>query len=160
MAVYNVTAEEIRNIVSTTASDPNKVYVKVMSTVGSSSAILLDGTEAPTNATGANGNWYIYRVASSGEARLYGPKDAGSWPASYITITGSNRHVHNQGSAATTWTITHTLGGRPSVTVVDSTGTVVVGDVQYDSDTQVTITFSAAFSGLSLIHISEPTRPY
>ena len=76
MAVYNVTAEEIRNIVTTTASDPNKVYVKVMSTVGSSSAILLDGTEAPSNATGANGNWYIHRVSASGEARLYGPKDS------------------------------------------------------------------------------------
>ena len=147
MAVYNVTTEEIRNIVTTTASDPNKVYVKVMSTVGSSSAILLDGTTAPTNATGANGNWYIHRVSASGEARLYGPKASGSWSSEYITITGSNRHVHTQGSAATSWVVTHTLGGRPSVTVVDSTGTVVVGDVQYDSDTQVTITFSAAFSG-------------
>jgi hypothetical protein len=145
--VNNITAEELRNVVTTTASEPNKIYVKIVSSIASSSGIVLSGTVEPTAATGANGNWYIYKVAATGEARLYGPKEEGTWPNTYITITGSNRHVHDQASAAATWTVTHTLGGRPSVTVVDSTGTVVVGDVSYNSDTQVTITFSAAFSG-------------
>ena len=145
--VNNVTAEELRNVVTTTASEPNKIYVKVVSSLASSSGIILTGTIAPTAATGTNGNWYIWQIVASGEARLYGPKESGAWPATYITLTGADRHVHTQGSAATTWTVVHTLGGRPSVTVVDSTGTVVVGDVTYNSDTQVTITFSAAFSG-------------
>jgi hypothetical protein len=35
----------------------------------------------------------------------------------------------------------------PSVSVVDSAGSTVVGDVLYDSLNQVTITFSAPFSG-------------
>ncbi len=144
---YDLTAEETRNIVTTSASEPNKIYVKIVSSLTSAGAgVILYGTSAPTN-EGVNGNWFIYKVASSGEARLYGPKESGVWPATYITITGSNRHVHTQGSAQTTWTITHTLGGRPQVTVVDSTGTVVIGEVTYDSDTQVTVKFSAAFSG-------------
>jgi hypothetical protein len=63
----------------------------------------------------------------------------------------SNRHIHTQASASATWTITHALGGRPSVTIVDSSSTVVIGDVVYNSDTSITINFSAAFSGFAYL---------
>jgi hypothetical protein len=56
-------------------------------------------------------------------------------------------YTHTQVSAAATWTVTHNLNRRPSVTVVDSGDTVVIGDVNYVSDNQLTLTFSAAFSG-------------
>lgn len=59
----------------------------------------------------------------------------------------SRRYEHIQGTASTTWTITHTLGGKPQVTIVDSADTHVFGEVQYLSNTQVAVTFSAAFSG-------------
>jgi hypothetical protein len=59
----------------------------------------------------------------------------------------TRRHVHTQEAASATWTITHSLGGKPSVTIVDSADTHVFGEVQYNSSTQVTVTFSAAFSG-------------
>ena len=68
-------------------------------------------------------------------------------PGSSLT----RRHIHTQGTASTEWVITHTLGGRPSVTVVDSAGTVVIGEVQYDSNTQVTVSFTAAFSGYAYL---------
>ena len=61
--------------------------------------------------------------------------------------TNTRRYVHEQGQASTTWTITHTLGGKPQVTIVDSADTHVFGEVQYLSNSQVTVTFSAAFSG-------------
>jgi len=62
---------------------------------------------------------------------------------------GSNtrRHVHDQSAASTNWVITHSLGGKPSVTIVDSADTHVVGDVTYNSTSQITVSFSAAFSG-------------
>jgi len=59
----------------------------------------------------------------------------------------TRRHEHIQGVASTTWVITHTLGGKPSVTIVDSADTHVFGEVVYNSTTQVTVNFSAAFSG-------------
>ena len=65
--------------------------------------------------------------------------------------SSTRRHIHTQGTASTEWVITHTLGGRPSVTVVDSAGTVVIGEVQYDSNTQVTVSFTAAFSGYAYL---------
>jgi len=65
--------------------------------------------------------------------------------------SNTRRHVHNQGLASATWTIAHSLGGKPSVTVVDSAGTVVVGEVQYSSDLQVVVQFSAPFSGYAYL---------
>lgn len=42
--------------------------------------------------------------------------------------------------------VTHGLGRRPSVTVVDSGGSVVEGDYEYLDDNRVHLTFSAPFS--------------
>ena len=63
----------------------------------------------------------------------------------------TRRHVHNQGQASDTWIINHTLGGKPQVTVVDSADTHVFGEVQYISNAQVTVSFSAAFSGYAYL---------
>lgn len=63
----------------------------------------------------------------------------------------TRRHVHSQGSPQTVWTINHSLGGKPSVTVVDSADTVVIGEVTYISNTQVQVSFTAAFSGYAYL---------
>ena len=60
---------------------------------------------------------------------------------------GDLTYVHNQGSPASVWTITHNLNKYCSVDVVDSGGSVVVPDVHYDSLNAVTITFGSATSG-------------
>ena len=52
-----------------------------------------------------------------------------------------------QAQAAKVWTITHGLGKRPSVTVVDSAGTAVIGEIEYLDDNTVRLTFCSAFSG-------------
>lgn len=65
---------------------------------------------------------------------------------------GDKTYVHNQGAASATWTITHNLNKKPSVTVVDSADNVVVGEIQYINDTSITITFSGAFSGKAYLN--------
>lgn len=56
-------------------------------------------------------------------------------------------YVHIQDASSGTWVVTHNLNKYPSVSVVDSAGSTVVGYVFYDTLNQVTITFSAPFSG-------------
>lgn len=56
-------------------------------------------------------------------------------------------YIHTQNSPQLVWTADHNLGRYPSITVVDSADTVVIGDAQYTSINQVILTFSAAFSG-------------
>lgn len=60
-------------------------------------------------------------------------------------VTEYYRHV--QGSPASVWNVTHNLNKYPSITVVDSSGSAMIGDTQHTSLNTVTITFSAAFSG-------------
>lgn len=72
---------------------------------------------------------------------------------SAITIGSSYQYyVFNQNTPSATWTITHNLGRRPSVTVVDSAGTVVIGEVTYTSDNDLVVTFSAGFSGQAYLN--------
>ena len=64
-------------------------------------------------------------------------------------IIGDITYTHNQSSTSDTWTITHNLNRFPSVTVVDSTNTIVIGTVVYNSANQLTITFFQAGSALA-----------
>jgi hypothetical protein len=92
---------------------------------------------------------------------FYGPKTVEGWPdtpfftaLSSATIDAAvlnDRYIHTQSSVSSTWNIVHALGGRPSVTIVDSAGTVVVGDVVYNSNTSITVSFSAPFSGFAYL---------
>tara|TARA_B110000285_G_C14952844_1_gene527697 strand:- start:33 stop:794 length:762 start_codon:yes stop_codon:yes gene_type:complete len=66
---------------------------------------------------------------------------------SLTNVAADKNYVHNQGTPAEVWTVTHNLGKNPSVTVVDSAGTVVIGQVDYNSINQTTLTFKATFSG-------------
>ena len=61
-------------------------------------------------------------------------------------------YTHEQAVASDTWTITHNLGKYPSVTVVDSGGTVVIGDVQYIDVNTIVITFVGVFSGAAYLN--------
>jgi len=103
------------------------------------------------------GDIYIDTVTGD----FYGPKTEAGWPdtpfftaLSSATIDAAvlnDRKIHTQSSASSTWNVTHELGGRPSVTIVDSAGTVVVGDVVYNSNTSITVSFSAPFSGFAYL---------
>jgi hypothetical protein len=58
-------------------------------------------------------------------------------------------HLHDQDTAATTWTVTHDLGVRYcNVTVVDASDEVVIPQsIVFDSTTQLTVTFNTAIAG-------------
>jgi hypothetical protein len=63
----------------------------------------------------------------------------------------TRRYIFTQAVASDEWVIPHTLGGHPSVTIVDSANTAVFGEVKYDSTTQVTVYFTVPFSGLAYL---------
>ena len=67
-------------------------------------------------------------------------------------LQNDKHYTHKQNSASDTWTIVHNLGKYPSVTVVDSAGTAVIGEVTYDNTNQVTIKFTSAFSGKAYLN--------
>ena len=64
-------------------------------------------------------------------------------------IIGDITYTHNQTSTSNTWVVTHNLNRFPSVTVVDSAGSIVVGTVVYNSNKQRTITFFSSGSAVA-----------
>lgn len=67
------------------------------------------------------------------------------------TAVVATTYRHVQASASTTWTITHNLHFRPNVTVFDSAGTMVEGDVVHTNVNSLTISFSVAISGSAIL---------
>jgi len=60
--------------------------------------------------------------------------------------------IHRQLTSSAIWNIQHNLNDYPSVTVIDSAGSVVIGEVTYNSVNDLTITFSAPFSGTAYLN--------
>ena len=140
----NVTAQDIINSVSVSQTDGNSVTVVAATFVNDegASSNLLYSTGVPSNAIGSEGDFYIDTQVGN----LYGPKGVLSWPSDPLALI-PKRNVYIQEAASASWTINHTLGGYPSVTVVDSAGTVVIGEVTYNSTSSITVAFRSAFSG-------------
>jgi len=144
-----VVVDETTNVLEVTSADTT-VEVSSTGVQGARGTIFLSGNGLPTSDVGVDGDFYINLDDNSA---VYGPKVGGVWPTdptgrfSQFTL----RHTHTQTSPAATWTITHELGGKPSVTVVDSANSVVVGEVTYVDNETVRIEFSGAFSGYAYL---------
>jgi hypothetical protein len=65
-------------------------------------------------------------------------------------LSGAERpiaYTHDQGVSASTWTIVHNLNFNPNITIIDSAGSVVEGEIEYLDTNSIRLTFSYAFSG-------------
>ena len=67
-----------------------------------------------------------------------------------IYIDGDKTYIYEQLTPAAEWRIVHPLNKYPSVSVVDSGGSIVIGAVQYISENQVV--FSKKFSGKAYLN--------
>ena len=67
-------------------------------------------------------------------------------------IISDKNYEHDQASPSATWTITHNLNKYPSVSIVDSAGTLIITEVEYTSKNQVVVTFDASTSGKAYLN--------
>ena len=61
-------------------------------------------------------------------------------------------YIHTQMTAASVWKIEHNLSKFPSVSVVDSAGSVVVGECTYVDKDNIKLVFSSAFAGYAYLN--------
>ena len=59
--------------------------------------------------------------------------------------------VYTQSPASDTWVIEHNLSFYPNITVLDSAGTILEGDISYTNSNSLTLYFSASFSGTAYL---------
>lgn len=80
----------------------------------------------------------------------------GKVPLSQLPVYGSEdvdaNYVHDQAQPASIWTINHFLNKKVSVTITDSAGTVVEGQVTINDGNKVVIEFNFPFSGEAILN--------
>ena len=73
-----------------------------------------------------------------------------------LPAQGVPTFIFTQTVAAKVWgtngIVTHNLGKFPSITVIDTANTVVTGEYTYIDNSNVTLTFSAAFAGKAYLN--------
>lgn len=72
---------------------------------------------------------------------------AGNKTGVELGIVNDKNFVYVQATSSDIWEITHNLNKYPAVTVVDSGGSVVIGEIVYIDKNNIRITFASAFSG-------------
>jgi hypothetical protein len=149
-----VEVTETRNTISV-VEEPTNVLVSLLGTQGPRGGTILYGAVSPPSIQlGLVGDLYF----NTADYSFWGPKyvdsvdGAAKWPTTpFFELSVSRRHVHYQTVPSDYWLIEHALGGEPSVMVVDSSKTMVVGEVRYISNTQIEVQFTAPFSGLAYL---------
>lgn len=85
----------------------------------------------------------FFLIAANGELVDQAVYGLGLFPKA----NNDKHYKHVQNVSSSVWTINHEMRKHPSVTVKDSAGSTVIGEVEYVDLNTITITFSGAFSG-------------
>ena len=143
-----VTVQDIVNAVNIAEVGSNNVTVVAATFVNAAGASsnLFYSSGTPSDSIGVQGDFYIDTTLG----QLWGPKNETSWSDDPLPLI-PKRYTYPQPVAAAEWTISHNLEGFPSVTVVDSAGSIVIGEVNYISSGLITLSFQSAFSGTAYL---------
>jgi hypothetical protein len=125
---------EIKKTTNILTTDDNKTILAVES---DEIDILTVSAQGPAGPPGPQG--------PTGPQGPQGPPGSGSG-------SGDLNYTHNQIVSSSTWSITHNLGKNPSVTIIDTGGNNVIGEISYNSLNALTLTFTAAFSGIAYLN--------
>lgn len=111
---------------------------------------VLSGNIDPPANIGLIGDQYI----NTTNGKIFGPKTASGWGEG--VYLGNNNpeflgQIYTQSTPSTVWNIVHTLTFVPNITIIDTEGTVVVGDYEVAGSNQVTATFSKPIMGLAYL---------
>lgn len=69
-----------------------------------------------------------------------------------IDIINDKNYVHEQIQASNEWSVNHKLKKYPSVSIIDSAGTNVIGEVTYLDENSLRINFSSIMSGKAFLN--------
>lgn len=65
--------------------------------------------------------------------------------------TGSVLYVHTQSAATSVWMITHSMGTKPNVLIVDNSGQQLLPEIHFPSNSQVTVTHAIPYAGVAYL---------
>lgn len=71
----------------------------------------------------------------------------GNQTSADLKIKEDKTYIYTQATASAEWSIAHNLDKYPAISIIDTGGNIVVGDVTYIDTDHVTVKFNAAFAG-------------
>jgi hypothetical protein len=116
---------------------PQESSDTIITPVETITVLRTDRLPGPPGADGADGP-----AGADGPVGPEGPPGPAGTGASEVWV---------QGPALAVWVVTHSLGYYPAVTVIDGAGDQIEGVISYDSLYQITLTFTAPFSGTAYL---------
>jgi hypothetical protein len=130
----NATLDDLTNVSGADAADPDSLLTKsgtdwVPVTRAAVAGSVTLNNIGDVNVTHVNGHVLVSNGTNWVNRKIY--------------------YLHNEDTAATTWTVNHGIGQRYcNVTVVDSSNEVVIPQsIVFDSTSQLTVTFNTAITG-------------
>jgi len=108
----------------------------------------LQGVQGTQGLLGTGTQGVQGRLGTQGTQGVQGTKGD---PGTLQNIATYVAYEHTQGAASASWTINHNLGFKPNVTVVDSAGNIVEGEITYTNSNSLTVSFQSAFSGYAYL---------
>lgn len=105
--------------------------------------------------------YYIHLSVDQPEADLAAIQEINPSAAHYVPVQGpqgppgtpgsggpgGSHYEHTQTVPSATWQVAHALGYRPNISVINTGGKVVYGDLQHDSNNLAVITFPSPIAG-------------
>lgn len=108
-------------------------------------------TYVPTNLPILPYNWSAYNTVSWGNITGDIQNQTDLWTI-LQSLTVQNNYVHDQQVASASWVIVHNMGKKPAVSIVDTADDEVIAQVTYNSNNQLTLTFSSPVSGKAYLN--------
>ena len=146
----NLTAIEVNKYISG-ESDSSE---NILATIASKDVLITDienqnnfGIYTASTPT-RDGSTDFYDISLSGVQNSNGSLANDKFYAIIVFGGGADKsYTHTQNSGATTWSVAHNLGKRPSVTVVDVNDVQGYGIVTHTDDNNLTVTFPGSTTG-------------
>ena len=101
-----------------------------------------------SSTTLSNGAAFLWTLSFKGGASTVGNGIISLGPFG----TEGYEYTFTQSAAASTWTINHNLDRFPSVTTVDSAGSIINGAITYTDSNTITVVFTSATSGKAYLN--------
>lgn len=108
-------------------------------------------TYVPTNLPIPPYNWSAYNTVAWGNITGDIQDQTDLWNI-LQSLTIQTNYVHDQQVASASWVIVHNMGKKPAVSIVDTADDEVIGQVTYNSNNQLTLTFSSPVSGKAYLN--------
>ena len=140
---YNINGEDITPMIPVLVNSIIRI-----TDIGTSTSLGYGLYRVTSSTSLSNGAAYLLTLAPQGAVSTVGNNVISLAPFGSVSF----EYVEDFSSATDTWVINHNLGKYPSVSTVDSAGSIINGAITYNNENKITVVFTSATSGKAYLN--------